>query len=953
MIDTAATDGASASLEAEMNSLLSSSTFSVASYLNLALSSSLPTKIPSVSTSGAVPTKNQTDADDLQRRMTELALQLQIQTQSCHEDIGRIGAELQAILPRCAADVGRVGVGLEGMRMDAQTLLETTAITGTAGGGDSSLSSSLETLSTLHALQANLTKTKGVLTAAATWDSTISSVAPLLAELNITEAVHALAQLEAGERALRGMPQREERLESIKQIREQVQALLQPQLRHALQNMHTRLAPLQQCVGLYSKLDKMDSLRDDYVKQRPGAVHKAWFSYAPPKNTYGNGNGNSSANNNDNSITDESATNAIYSSNQVSGAQLAGEAFLVWLPSWYDTVLNLLTEERRQASTVFGPAEAPEIVVKVLREAFRPILPSFQSRLEMVFSSATSAAATNTTKGSFETICSIYESTLRFLSLTYDLVAGAFLDLVESGATKKGDTGLDLYQSMQDVFLQLASPFALYVQRFADLEGKHSRVVAGMVSKDIQQTVGSVSSTSMNLQTLQEATGRLKDLASFIFPIVDGSLDRFELLNGGYRAKEALRSVDMIVSNHLEELIIAIRSLSAAMTDDANKFVMEFDEQHVLCAMEVLKIVGNFRRDLRNFEGGTRTRMKSLSERMEDYHAQEASFKSIVESNNSFLLPDSLSIVEIDSYITKAFCGDNDANTDANEINPSLATLQNIYSSASSQRDTIYSNTEEAIKRFATSCHSFVFDVCSAVPSKHLNELTQMQAWRENSSVIGDLDSYGTLPQQYITQVGEHMLSLVQAFEPFASDPATLSLVNEAMDGVRDVALQPWSEFIGAAGFVGSDSTISAMMNGKHIVDLVLSNSALGEEDAALEEGATEDEIASAAFCNAWLDVIGLAVTGRLLEKIMRIPQLTPKGCEHLTADLNYLVNVFSALGVAGHPHPLVTHMGMLATLSDGDLEAQIKTRNTSSELENALRAVEARMALRRGISIG
>ena len=81
-------------------------------------------------------------------------------------------------------------------------------------------------------------------------------------------------------------------------------------------------------------------------------------------------------------------------------------------------------------------------------------------------------------------------------------------------------------------------------------------------------------------------------------------------------------------------------------------------------------------------------------------------------------------------------------------------------------------------------------------------------------------------------------------------------------------------------------------------------------------------------------------------------PQLTSKGCEHLTADLNYLVNVFSALGVAGHPHPLVTHISTLATLSDGDLETQIKSRNKASEVENALRAVEARIALRRGISI-
>eukprot|EP00536_Pseudo-nitzschia_multiseries_P000150 jgi/Psemu1/282127/fgenesh1_pg.3_\ len=852
--------------------------------------------------------------------MTELALQLQIQTQSCHEDIGRIGAELQAILPRCAADVGRVGVGLEGMRVDAQTLLDTT----TPGGGElkdkdnngsnngSSLSGSLETLSTLHALQANLTQTKTVLTAAATWDSTISSVAPLLAEQNLTEAVHALAQLEAGETALRGMPNRDERKQSIAEIREQVQALLQPQLQHALQNMHTRLAPLQQCVALYSKLGKMDSLREDYVE----------------------------------------------------AAQQAGEAFLAWLPTWYDTVLHLLTEERRQASTVFGATEAPEIVVRVLREAFRPILPSFQSRLEVVFSSATadsgssSSSSAAAVRGSLETICSIYESTLRFLSLAYDLVAGTFLDLVESGAAKKGDTGLDLFKDMQGVFLQLASPFALYSQRFADLEARHSRVAAGMVSKDIQQTVGTVSSASMNLQTLQEATNRLKDLASFIFPIVDGSLDRFELLNGGYRVKDTLRSVDTILSNHLGELVIAVRSLSVSTTTDVQKFSSEFDEQHVLCAMEVLKMVGNFRRDMRNFVGGTRGRMKALCEQIEDHLAQEAALAS--SASSAFLMPESLSVLEIDSYLTKVFCGDNNSGNNNNnniiisdeidnDTNPSLVALRAVGEGT----DSLYSDAEEAVQRLANSCHSFVFDVCSAVPKKHLNEIEQMSAWRETTSAADSLESYGTLPQQYITQVGEHMLSLVQTFEPFASDPPTLSLVNEAMDKVRDVALHPWTDFVSAAGYVGSEAAVRSLMSGNEIADLVLANAALTEEDAALEEGATDDEIASAAFCNAWLDVVGLGVTGRLLETMMRIPQLTPKGCDHLASDLNYLVNVFSALGVAGHPHPLVSHVAALAELSDDELEAQIQSRNTGSEIEGALRAVEARVALRRGISIG
>jgi conserved oligomeric Golgi complex subunit 7 len=589
-------------------------------------------------------------------------------------------------------------------------------------------------------------------------------------------------------------------------------------------------------------------------------------------------------------------------------------------------------------------------LVKVMREAFRPILPSFQSRLETVFSSSPAAPA----RGSFEAVGQVYESTLRFLSLAYELVSGAFLDVVEAGGAKKGDTGFELFRGMQDVFLQVSSPFTLYAQRFPDLESKHTHVAAGMVSKDMQQTVGTISSSS-GLEALQEATTRLKDLAPFIFPMLEGSLDRFELFNGGYQADAALGAIDKILSNHLGELVISIRSLSAAMTADVNKLADDFDEQHVLCAMEMLKLAGNFRRDLRNFEGGTRNRMKALADRVEDFLTQDAEMKRMVKAvkggNSSasapFLLPDSLSVVEIDSFISKVLC-DEGPSTEDEMINASLLALQRYAAEGSTS---LFHTAEAAIDDLASSCHSVVFDICSAVPRKHLNELSQMSAWREGASTDA-FDSYGTLPQHYITQVGEHMLALVQAFEPFASDPDTLSIANEVMGGVKNVALQPWSDFLAAAGFLGSDSVVPKMMGGKAIVDLVLNNAALAEEDAMLEEGATEHEIASAAFCNAWLDVIGLAVTGRLLERIMRIPQLTPKGCDHLTSDLNYLVNVFSALGVAGHPHPLVSHLASLATLSDADLEAQIRARDRSSDVQGALRAVEARIARLRGVGI-
>jgi hypothetical protein len=104
---TASSNKPNSAIEEDLNDLLSSSHFSVPSYLNLALNS-YSNDESRTRAAGA------DDPEQLQRRMAELALQLQIQTQSCHEDIGRIGAELQAILPRCAADVGRLGVGLEG-----------------------------------------------------------------------------------------------------------------------------------------------------------------------------------------------------------------------------------------------------------------------------------------------------------------------------------------------------------------------------------------------------------------------------------------------------------------------------------------------------------------------------------------------------------------------------------------------------------------------------------------------------------------------------------------------------------------------------------------------------------------------------------------------------------------------------------------------------------------------
>jgi len=524
------------------------------------------------------------------------------------------------------------------------------------------------------------------------------------------------------------------------------------------------------------------------------------------------------------------------------------------------------------------------------------------------------------------------------------------MDLVESGAIK-GNDGLSLYNDMCDIFLQVTSPFTAYQKNLPQLEAAYLGEQTSTVAKQIQQAVTAVSAS--NLESLQLATETLQDLSTFAFPLCEGAVARFELLNGGYGPANALSVMGHVLSGHAGELAMAVKTLSAAMMADETELLKNFDEPHVLHALEVLKIAGSFRRSLVALENKTRERLVLLTERMEAHQAREKIVKEISSKGSStsgkfFALPDSLSAVEIDSLVTKAICG-----ADAEDGLSSSHVVLKRLTSLDPANGSLFAEVNEATNSLISCCHTFVFDVCSAVPRLQLAGMRSMVIWQTSAKADGL--AYGTLPQQYITQIGEHMLALVQALEPFASDKEALALANEVMGGVRDIAVFPWSEFVNASGASAqSDSgLVKALMEGKQLIGFVRGNPPLDEGDTEETEGnEQEDEAAraSAVFCDAWLDIVGLSITGRLLECIMLIPSLSPKGCEHLCVDLNYLVNVFSALGIAGHPHPLLAHVAEIAAMDGASLTAQISSRDRSNPIGSFLATMESRLATIRGI---
>lgn len=379
----------------------------------------------------------------------------------------------------------------------------------------------------------------------------------------------------------------------------------------------------------------------------------------------------------------------------------------------------------------------------------------------------------------------------------------------------------------------------------------------------------------------------------------------------------------------------------------------EFDEQHAYCALEILRIAGSFKRSLKSFDNSVKDRLRNLSNMMLD---------TALEGG----LPDTLEPAQIRSFLAKEACSSSPNYIDDGtgvKLPASVVELRRLVGSSKSvDAPPLFPKSVDSVSRLARSCQSFVFEVCYAIPEKHLRGISALPMWKHDGTGSGDEESYGILPQAFITHVGEHMLALVQALEPFASDKEALGLANEVMTEVIHVAVQPWKEFVAAVGvsLTGDEkSQLLMLMKGKDVSQFFLDEDGEYEVEHHNEEGeeVDPDAKASTAFCNQWLDVVGLAVAGRLLERIMRIPRLGRQGAEHLAADLNYVRNVFTALGVAGHPHPLLGYVEKLVTMDDESLQFQIHSRqqqgqNTHSDVFEVIKRAEIRIAYVRGISI-
>ena len=433
------------------------------------------------------------------------------------------------------------------------------------------------------------------------------------------------------------------------------------------------------------------------------------------------------------------------------------------------------------------------------------------------------------------------------------------------------------------------------------------------------------------------------------------ALTRFELLNCGYWAPNAISTVDSLLSRNIQEIVNTVSALSKSIINaDGTTLASLNDEQSFQSALTILKNVGSLKRDLNLFTGQVSEQMRALATRMAKANEFRSSSCSTSIHHANYIsehnMPEELSSKDIQLFLAKAACANDDED---DKVGTDI-----LLSLAEKEPGLLFPDFNMTLGNLIQRCQYFVCDVCSAIPRYNLRALSTLSVWRNDFSEDDrSMDEpYGSLPQSLITQIGEHLLSLVQIFEPFASDPIALSLGNTAMENISHVPVPLWRDFVKTVGCHDELQTSSIMdlISGSSLTDLILINVGSSHHENESDDE-VEAETSSTIFCNQWLNVISSTVTAVLLDQTMKVTKLSPMGCDQLASDYGYLMNVLSALGLPNHPHKLLGHVVQVSRMSDDEIKSRIElgklTYKKSGFLVDIVYLVDRRLAQLRGLT--
>jgi hypothetical protein len=253
----------------------------------------------------------------------------------------------------------------------------------------------------------------------------------------------------------------------------------------------------------------------------------------------------------------------------------------------------------------------------------------------------------------------------------------------------------------------------------------------------------------------------------------------------------------------------------------------------------------------------------------------------------------------------------------------------------------------QAITSFTLACQSIVFDVVLKPVTANFNKIAEMtDVWTANSEEDGyearpadgiELPHFSQAPSDYMTRVGEQLLVLPQQFEVYADDEALAFMIDKLPHIAKD---QPTaSEQDTASQDETLDQVNVEFANGVNTAeDAETTDSAYSEQSAVPLSTVSEtiiappEDLLAEEILQKWTLAICHGTMQSLVDNVTtNIHALSPQGSLQLRVDIEYLVNVLSALDV--RPSAAIVELHMLLGLNDADLGDRLRDNNENNEL--------------------
>ncbi len=214
----------------------------------------------------------------------------------------------------------------------------------------------------------------------------------------------------------------------------------------------------------------------------------------------------------------------------------------------------------------------------------------------------------------------------------------------------------------------------------------------------------------------------------------------------------------------------------------------------------------------------------------------------------------------------------------------------------------ILSPSAKALGIFIGLCQRYVFDSIFFPIARHLTNLPNMEVWNsvvekvQSSPFNLQIPTFSLQPSEYITRIGEHLLTLPQQFEVYADDKSlafsikSLPYSDEKLIQENDLIEDKKKGLIAKAERNPKETEIASIT--------IASESSIVKEESSVTQS-EEEEISTEEVTHAWITSLARGTMYAILEKIFIIPQLSTHGTQQLLTDLGYLTNVLSTLDIS------------------------------------------------------